>query len=340
MPGTYPNAMDNNSLKWEESEQTNLGLDLSVLNGRIQFTADAYHRKTRDLLLDAPLPTSTGYTSALQNIGNLENKGLEFSLSTTNIDKQVKWNTTFNISFYKNEVTNLVVESLPMGNIAGRGEAILLEEGQPLGTLYGYIWGGVDPTTGNAYYIDQNGESTFSPTAEDRTIIGNANPDFFYGLNNEVSYKGIGLTVFLEGSHGNDMLNATRIDSEGMIDPKNQLLTVNSRWRQPGDITDIPKASWANTDNSRISTRFVEDASYLRIKTVTLSYDLPQSILAKVNLANVRIYATGENLLTLTDYSGFDPEVNAFGGSNTLQGVDYGTYPQTRNIIFGLNVTF
>lgn len=340
MPGTYPKAMDNNALKWEESEQTNIGLDISVFNGRLQLTADAYHRKTRDLLLDAPLPASTGYTSALQNIGNLENKGLELSLSTVNIDKQVKWSSTFNISFNRNEVTNLVVESLPMGNIAGRGEAILLEEGQPLGTLYGYVWGGVDPATGNAYYMDQNGESTFSPTAEDRTIIGNANPDFFYGLNNSVSYKGIGLTVFLEGSYGNDMLNATRIDSEGMIDPKNQLLSVNDRWRQAGDVTDIPKASWSNTDNSRISTRFIEDASYLRVKTVTLSYDLPQSLLSKINLAGVRVYATGENLLTFTDYSGFDPEVNAFGGSNTLQGIDYGTYPQTRNIIFGLNVTF
>ncbi|MCU4155541.1 TonB-dependent receptor [Carboxylicivirga sp. A043] len=340
MPGTYPNAMDNNSLKWEESEQTNIGLDVSVLNGRIQLTTDAYLRKTRDLLLDAPLPTSTGFSAALQNIGNLENKGLEFSLNTVNIDKEVKWSSTFNISFNENEVTNLVVESLPMGNIAGRGEAILLEEGQSLGTLYGYVWGGVDPATGNAYYVDKNGESTFTPDADDRTIIGNANPDFFYGLNNTVSYKGIGLTVFLEGAYGNDMLNATRIDSEGMTDPKNQLLAVNKRWRQPGDITDVPKASWANTDNSRISTRFIEDGSYLRVKTITLSYDLPQSILSKVNLANVRVYATGENLLTLTDYSGFDPEVNAFGGSNTMQGIDYGTYPQTRNIIFGLNVTF
>jgi hypothetical protein len=136
------------------------------------------------------------------------------------------------------------------------------------------------------------------------------------------------------------MLNATRIDSEGMTDPKNQLLTVNSRWREAGDITDIPRASWSNTDNSRISTRFIEDGSYLRIKTLTLSYDLPQSLLSKINLGNVRVYATGENLLTFTNYSGFDPEVNAFGGSNTMQGIDYGTYPQTRNIIFGLNVTF
>ncbi|SMO66508.1 TonB-linked outer membrane protein, SusC/RagA family [Saccharicrinis carchari] len=340
MPGTYPAAIDNNSLKWEESEQTNIGLDLNVFNGRVQFTADAYLRKTKDLLLDAPLPHSTGYDNALQNIGNLENKGLEFSLNTVNIDRAIRWSSTFNISFNRNEVTNLVVESLPMGNIAGRGEAILLEVGQPLGTLYGYVWGGVDPATGNAYYVDRNGDSTFDPTPEDRKIIGDANPDFFYGVNNTASYKGFGLTVFLEGSYGNDMLNATRIDSEGMSDPKNQLLSVNNRWRQPGDVTDIPKASWASTVNSKISTRFIEDASYLRVKTITLSYDIPQKFLNKINLDRVKVYATGENLFTLTDYTGFDPEVNAFGGSNTMRGIDYGTYPQTRNIIFGLNVTF
>ncbi|WP_066627491.1 SusC/RagA family TonB-linked outer membrane protein [Labilibacter marinus] len=340
MPGTYPSAIDNNTLKWEESEQTNLGLDFSMLNGRVQLTADAYLRQTKDLLLDAPLPHSTGYDNALQNIGNLENKGIEFSLNTVNIDKAIKWSSTFNISFNRNEVTNLVVESLPMGNVAGRGEAILLEEGQPLGTLYGYVWGGVDPETGNGYYIDRNGESTFAPTPEDRTVIGDANPDFFYGLNNTVAYKDLELTVFLEGSYGNDMLNATRIDSEGMSDPKNQLLTTNNRWRQPGDITDIPKASWASTDNSRISTRFIEDASYLRVKTITLSYNLPQKLLEKIKLNRVKVYATGENLFTLTDYTGFDPEVNAFGGSNTMKGIDYGTYPQTRNVIFGLNVTF
>lgn len=339
-PGTYPSAIDNNTLKWEESEQTNIGIDLSVLNGRVRFVADAYLRNTRDLLLDAPLPHSTGYDNALQNIGNLENKGLEFMLNTINTNGKVKWNSMFNISFNRNKVTNLVVESLPIGNISTRGEAILLEEGQPLGTLYGYVWGGVDPETGNAYYVGKDGESTYSPTPDDRQIIGDANPDFFYGLSNEVSYKGLALVVFLEGSYGNDMLNATRIDSEGMTDPKNQLLSADKRWRRPGDITDIPRASWGNTDNSRISTRFIEDASYMRLKTLTLSYNLPHKLLSKVNITQVKVYTTAENLLTFTNYTGFDPEVNAFGGSNVNKGIDYGTYPQTRNIIFGINVTF
>ena len=340
LPGTYPSSMDNNTLKWEESEQTNIGLDVSIFNGRLTLTADAYLRKTRDLLLDAPLPTSTGFSSALQNIGNLENKGLEFSLNTVNVDRAINWSSTFNISFNKNKVTNLVVESLAMGDVAGRGEAVLLEEGRSLGTLYGYVWGGVDPATGNGYYVTKDGESTFDPDPEDRTIIGNANPDFFYGVNNSVTYKGFGLTVFLEGTYGNDMLNATRIESEGMTDPKNQLLSVTKRWRTAGDVTDIPKASWADTDNSRISTRFIEDASYLRVKTISLSYQFPKALIQKAGIASLKVYATGENLFTLTDYSGFDPEVNAYGASNTMQGIDYGTYPQTRNIIFGLNVVF
>ncbi len=340
LPGTYPSSMDNNTLKWEESEQTNIGLDVSVFNGRLTLTADAYLRKTRDLLLDAPLPTSTGFSSALQNIGNLENKGLEFSLNTVNVDRAINWSSTFNISFNKNIVTNLVVESLAMGDVAGRGEAVLLEEGRSLGTLYGYVWGGVDPETGNGYYVTKDGESTFNPDPEDRTVIGNANPDFFYGVNNTVTYKGLGLTVFLEGTYGNDMLNATRIESEGMTDPKNQLLAVTKRWRAAGDVTDIPKASWADTDNSRISTRFIEDASYLRVKTISLSYQFPKALIQKAGIASLKVYATGENLFTLTDYSGFDPEVNAYGASNTMQGIDYGTYPQTRNIIFGLNVVF
>ncbi|MDV7188469.1 TonB-dependent receptor [Lutibacter sp. TH_r2] len=341
MPGTYPASIENLKLKWEESEQTNIGIDLGLFKGKLLFTADAYIKKTRDLLLNAPLPKSTGYDSAVQNIGELENKGLEFSLNTTNIDKEdLKWTTSFNISFNENEVTNLVGQQLFQGSIAGRGEATLVKEGLPLGTLYGYVYGGVDSATGNAYYIDSDGASTFNPTSDDRRIIGDANADFTYSINNTLSYKGFGLTVFLQGSQGNDMLNATRIEAEGMIDPKNQSIAVMDRWRNPGDVTIVPKASWGNTDNSRISTRFIEDASYLRFKTISLSYNFNQELLDKLQLGSLRVYLTGENLFTITDYSGFDPEVNAYGGSNTVRGIDYGTYPQTRNIIFGLSTSF
>ncbi|WP_047545115.1 SusC/RagA family TonB-linked outer membrane protein [Psychroserpens sp. Hel_I_66] len=340
--GTFPASLENLKLKWEESQQTNIGLDLSIFDNRVSLTADAYVKNTTDLLLDAPLPTSTGFSSAFQNIGELQNKGIEFSVNTVNFKKDnFSWNTGFNISFNRNEVISLAGTELLGGSIAGgRGEASLVRVGEPLGSLFGYIFGGVDPATGDAFYIDRDGNSTFTPSEDDRTIIGDANPDFFYGITNTFNYKGFGLFVFLQGSQGNDLLNATRIETEGMIDPKNQSITVLNRWRQPGDITDIPRASFGNSDNSRVSTRFIEDASYLRMKAITLSYSLPQSVLETLNISNLKIYATGENIFTITDYSGFDPEVNAFGGSNTVRGIDFGTYPQTRNLIFGLNVTF
>lgn len=341
-PGTFPASIENLNLKWEESEQVNAGIDLSIFDSRISLTADAYIKNTRDLLLNAPLPTSTGFSSAIQNIGELQNRGLEFSLNTVNVQSDnFQWNTGFNISFNENEVIDLVGQEILQGGIAGgRGEASIVREGAPLGSLYGYIFGGVDPTTGNSFYIDRNGVSTFNPTPDDRRIIGDANPDFFYGITNTFSYKGFGLFVFLEGSYGNDILNATRIETEGLIDPKNQSTAVLNRWRQPGDITDIPRASFGNSDNSRVSTRFIEDASYLRFKTITLSYSIPDKILETLKMSSLKLYATGENMFTITNYSGFDPEVNAFGGSNTVRGIDFGTYPQTRNIIFGMNATF
>lgn len=339
-PGTFPASISNNTLRWEESQQTNIGIDVGLFGSRIEITADAYIKITNDLLLNAPLPRTTGFDNAIQNIGSLENKGIELAVNSVNVDGKLRWTSNFNISFNRNEVIDLVGQELFAGGIAGRGEASLVREGLPLGTLFGYVHGGVDPQTGNVFYIDQNGESTFSPTPEDRVIIGDANPDFIYGFTNFLTYKNFSLTLFFQGSQGNDMLNATRFDLEGMTDPKNQSTAVLRRWQEPGDITDIPRPSWGNTDNSRISTRFVEDASYLRLKTLTIGYDLPSKVIGKVGLSRFKIYATGENLLTFTSYSGLDPEVNAFGANNTAQGIDFGTYPQTRNIIVGANITF
>jgi len=341
-PGTFPSSIENLELKWEESNQTNVGIDVSLLNNKINLTADAYIKRTKDLLYNAPLPNATGFTSAIQNIGELENKGIEFSVSSENINNEnFKWDSNFNISFNRNEILSLVDSDVLEGAIAGgRGEAALIREGEPLGVLFGYVYGGVDPQTGDAYYIDRNGESTFSPTADDRIIIGDANPDFTYSATNNFKYKNFNLMIYLQGSYGNDMLNATRIETEGLLDPKNQSLAVLDRWRQPGDITTIPRATFGNSDNSRVSTRFIEDASYLRVKAVTFGYSFSKTALEKMNISALRLYVTGENLLTFTNYSGFDPEVNAFGGSNTVRGIDFGTYPQARTTLFGLSVTF
>lgn len=341
LPGSYPSTIQNNDLKWEATQQTNIGIDVSFLNDRITFSADAYLKKTSDLLLYVPLPRSTGFNTGLQNVGDIENKGLEFLVSSKNLTGDLAWQTDFNISFNRNKVINIIGSQVAAGGVAARGEVALSVEGKPLGLFYGFIGGGVDPVTGDYYYVDRNGESTFTPSADtDRTFIGDPNPNFIYGMTNTLSYKNFGFSIFLQGSQGNDIFNATRIETEGMTDAKNQALAVAGRWRVPGDVTNIPRATPNNSNNSRVSTRFVEDGSYLRAKAITLSYTVPLSVLSRIQLNSAKFYVTGENLFTITKYSGFDPEVNAFGGSNVVQGVDYGTYPQTRTLIVGVNLTF
>lgn len=340
-PGNYPSSIENKDLKWEASEQVNIGVDVALFNNRIRFSADAYRKTSKDLLLAVPLPRTTGFDNIVMNAGSIENKGLEFQLSTVNFDgADFKWTTDFNISFNRNKVTNLVGQKLNQGGIAGRGDAILIQEGQPVGQFYGYQWGGVDPDTGDVYYIAKDGSSTFNPTDADKKNIGNANPDFIYGFTNTLSYKGFSLNVFFQGSQGNDILNATRFDTESMIDAKNQTTTVLRRWQNPGDVTDVPRVTTdGSIANSRISSHYVEDGSYLRLKALTIGYDLSKDVLSRIGLSALKIYATGENLLTFTNYSGFDPEVNFGGNSTTVLGIDYGTYPQTRNIIFGIRAS-
>jgi len=340
LPGTYPASIENRNLKWEATEQTNIGMDFTFFEARLLFSADAYIKNTSDLLLFINLPHLTGFSSGLLNVGKLENRGIEFELSSRNFTGDFIWNTDFNISFNRNKVIDVVGQEIIGGSVAGRGDVSYSREGEPLGLFYGYIAGGVDPATGMMYYINQNGESVFNPTPEDRTIIGDPNPDFLFGLSNRFAYRNFDLSVFLQGSYGNDIFNATRIETEGMIDAKNQSRQVLNRWRAPGQETDIPRAVADNTDNSILSTRFVEDGSYLRVKSITLGYELPSSVIQRLNIKSLRFHVSAENLLTFTNYTGYDPEVNAFGTSNIALGVDYGTYPHTRNLIFGVNVSF
>lgn len=339
-PGTYQSTIENKDLKWEETEQFNVGIDAALLGSRLSLTIEAYLKNTSDLLLEVPMPRSTGFDVGIQNVGEMQNKGLEFMLSSVNMDGELKWNTDLNFSINRNEVRALKRESIQDGGIPGRGDASYTMVGNPLAMFYGYIYGGVDPETGMAYYIDRNGESTFTPAPEDRTFIGNPHPDFYYGMTNTLAYKNFELSLFVQGVQGNDIFNATRVETEGMSDAKNQTIEVANRWRQPGDVTSIPKATPNSTDNSRISTRFVEDGSFARVKALTIGYNVPKEILSKVKMSNAKVYVTGENLFTITNYSGYDPEVNAFGGSNKAMGIDFGTYPQTRNLIFGVNLSF
>ena len=329
-------------MKWEKTTQTNVGIDLTILNSRLTFTGDAYWKHTDRLILNVPLPSSIGISSIIRNDGALENHGLEFAVSSRNFIGELKWNTNFNISFNSNKVTSLGLNKIyDFGGIYSNNQNVIrVVEGKPLGALYGYVSKGVDPQTGDIQYADLDGNKIITP--DDRTFIGYAAPKFTYGLTNTLSYKNFDLNIFIQGVQGNDIFNATRIDLEGMFDSKNQSTVVLNRWTTPGQVTDIPRPiNNGNLSNVNNSTRFIEKGSYLRLKSATLAYNFSRSLFNN-SLQKLSIYATAQNLFTITKYKGFDPEVNTYGTNSTGTefGVDYGTYPQTRTIIFGLNIEF
>lgn len=336
-----PANMRNRDLTWETTTQTNLGVDFTVLKNRLTFAADAYYKYTTNLLMNVPLPGGLDFSNIYRNEGEMKNSGFELSLNSKNIqNSQWRWDTDFNISFNRNEVTKLSLQKIYY--FANTSEAtsenvVRMTEGKPLGMFWGYISEGVDPETGDLKFkdLDNNGRITTS----DKTYIGDPNPDFTWGMTNYVSFKNFNLSIFLQGSHGNDIYNASRYETEGMYNGQNQSTEVIRRWRIPGQITDIPRAS-TSTDNLRASTRFVEDGSYLRLKNLTLSYNVEAPILKKWKIARLQPYFTAQNLFTITNYKGFDPEVNEYGGSSTVQGIDWGTYPQVKTFIFGLNIDF
>lgn len=331
----------NPDLKWETTAQSNIGFDLTMLNYRVTLNVDAYYKKTSDVLLNVQLSNSLPITSIQTNAGTIENKGIEFNLSSVNIDKKIKWTTDFNISFNRNKVLALnYTDIYYFGRIySNNSDVSEVKVGLPLGTFFGYVADGVDPATGMLKYKDVNNNGIFD--TGDRTVIGNGQPDFTFGFTNTLTYKRFDLNIFFQGSYGNDIFNATRIDLEGMFDSKNQSIDVLRRWTPSNTITDMPKAiGFGNVDNVRNSTRFIENGSYVRLKSLTLSYKVLDSNPMFKTIKKLSVYVTAQNLLTFTKYSGFDPEVNAFGNSATELGIDYGTYPQSRTFIAGLNVEF
>lgn len=340
-PASVQVTYGNPDLRWETTAQTNLGFDLTLWDGRATLVVDAYSKKTDDVILNVQLSNSLPITTIQTNAGKIENKGVDISLSTVNLVKKLKWSTDFNISFNRNEVTDLqYTDVYYFGRIYSNNQDVaIVREGLPLGTFFGYVSEGVDPETGDIKYKDVNGNGIFDPG--DRTVIGDAQPDFVFGLTNSFSWRRFDFNFFFQGSVGNDIYNATRIDLEGMFDSKNQSVDVLRRWTPNNRYTDIPRAvGGGNTDNVRNSTRFVEDGSYLRLKAVTLSYNFNTARMSRLGISRLSVYTTGQNLVTLTKYSGFDPEVNAYGLSATELGIDYGTYPQARTLTVGMNVEF
>lgn len=225
------------------------------------------------------------------------------------------------------------------GEIPERGFSVIVQEGLPLGTFYGYRSLGVSPENGDIVFEDINEDGVVNE--EDRTVIGDANPDLILGLTNTLTYKGFTLDVLLQSSVGNDVFNATRIETEGLFSVKNASEATLDRWQNPGDITRIPRAVFGDpNENSRISDRFIEDGSFLRIRNVTLSYAIPERILSSRKLRGLSVYASGQNLWAISSYSGYDPEVNRDGGNAISQGIDYGTYPQARIVTCGIKFDF
>lgn len=329
-------------LTWETTTDTNIGLDLALLNNRIRFSADAYRRKTTDLIF--PYQMGELVAPIYRNAGTLENKGLEFSLSTVNIkNENFTWNTSFNISFAKNKVLEFekylkTIDAVSMESVGGK--LVRFQGGQPLSMFYGYQVDRVDPNTGDLVYKDLNGNGY--QDVDDRTMIGDPNPKYTFGFSNSFTLKNWYMDVLITGSVGNDIYNATRFDLELMSDYRNQSTAVLNRWTTVGQITDVPRAN--SSSAQVISDRFVEDGSYVKLKAVTLGYNF-MSPFKGVNKLNV--YVTGQNIFTITNYSGMDPEVNAFspnrgtsGADRAVFGIDYGTYPQVRTFIIGLKANF
>jgi TonB-dependent starch-binding outer membrane protein SusC len=341
-PGIGPSQLGNPDLKWESTRELNIGADISLLDGRIQATADVYYNKTFDLLYPRPYATTTGFNNVWSNIGELENKGVELGITTVNMDKLVRWTTDINLSKNVNKVIYLA-DSIPVYRgyqAEGVSATNIVKEGQPLGTFIGLNFLGVDPATGNAIYDDTNGDGQINNN--DQIIIGNAQPKWIGGITNKVSYKRFDATAFFQFSYGNKVLNFTKASlvNSGLDITGNQSPEALRRWQKEGDITDVPKYELGNTVNNYHSNRLLEDGSFVRLKNVGVGYNLPNKISERFYLNNLRVYLSATNLWTHTKYSGADPEVSTLSGSTTAQGIDFYTLPQVRTISVGLNATF
>ncbi|MBC7922305.1 MAG: TonB-dependent receptor [Ferruginibacter sp.] len=353
--GIGPQQIANPDLSWETTTQADLGLDVGLFNNRLTITADAYLKRTKDLLLSVTIPSTSGYASAIQNLGRVENRGVEVSISSRNVDRAFGWSTDLNLAANRNQVLDIGgAPQIFAGQVANIGQNLssgIIRVGEPLGSFFGYVTDGLYQTTdeltaladpqarkpGDRRYADLNGDQKIDDN--DRTLIGRAQPKLIGGLSNTFSYQGVELTVFFQGTYGNDILNANRFELEYLNATTNQTRDILNRWTPTNPNTDVPRASTTRPAN-RISTRQIEDGSYLRLKNIQLAYNLPPPVLKALKIQSLRVYAAAQNYLTLTNYSGYDPEVNRFGQDSRSQGFDYASYPAAKTILFGLNVGF
>ncbi len=380
------NTLPNPALKWEQTRSENIGLDIGVFNQRIQLTVDAYKNKTKNLLLNAEVPSLTGYSTMLINAGSTSNKGLEFTLNTLNIrNSNFRWASNFNMAFNRNKVLGLTSGNPFMYASSNWGvlteSDYIVKVGESLGQMFGYRSAGLyqvddftydaatkkytlkegiaydpnnSPQPGYIKLVDQTGEG--SVTADDRVVIGNANPKFTGVFTNNFSYRNFDLSVFLNWSYGNDVYNANKLyNSQTNLDYRNTYAYIGDRWISvdaSGQRVTDPAALVALNEGKTVpvyngagtAVKFydsmVEDGSFLRINTVSLGYTLPGKVLSKIHARKLRVYITGYNLHTFTNYTGYDPEVSTRNSTRLTPGVDFGAYPRSRSFVAGANLSF
>lgn len=362
--GAKPSIIANKELTWETSLQYNTGVDMGFFDNRLTFTVDVYKNKTKDLLQQISLPTSTGFSNMWGNLGSIENKGIELDFSGIILNKKIKWDLGGNIALNRNKIVNTGLPEGEFGNmklkaflgkdVAGGSEfkmpANIFAEGYPMAMFFGFQTKGIyqpadvisEPLTlsgvvmkpGDIYFVDQNKDGNI--TDADKVIIGNPNPDFTFGLNSTLTYSRLSLTVFLYGVYGNDIANGNRLKIEdtqaGLNITKDAYYEA---WSDQNPGNTYPRLLYKN---GSFTDRILEDGSFLRLGTVTLGYKPNVSNLGFLKALD--IYVTGKNLLTLTNYSGYDPEVNSFTNDPLRIGIDWSSYPNYRSVIFGINVTF
>ena len=348
-----PTSIANKDLTWETTGQFNAGMDFDFFERRINLTGEYYYKKTNDLLFSVPIPSFSGFQARLENLGAIENKGFEFQIDSKNLVNTLKWTTSFNLTLNRNKVLSLpnngadiIYTNVP--SFSGAVENSILRVGSPVGSFYGFVYEGVyqvgdkfipggafEITAGGEKFSDLNNDAVLDN--KDRRIIGNPNPKAVWGLNNDFSYRGFNLNVFFQAITGGDMLNLSKMELNILSGNTNATTDALNRWTPTNTNTNVPKATTGRSP--RTSSRYVEDGSFIRLKNVSIGYDFPSALLSKLKISSARIYVSGQNLMTFTNYSGVDPEV-AYQSSNTNLGLDFGSYPNTISYTLGISLGF
>jgi TonB-linked SusC/RagA family outer membrane protein len=354
--GYIPAQLSNDKIKWETSSQANIGFDLGLFRNKIEITADFYRKKTTDLLLFTPVPYLTGYGNAYLNVGSMENRGFEFAITAHPLSTSTfHWTTTYNMSMPRNKVLDLSggEEGLVANPVIGISGWTRVVEGEPVGTFYGLKTNGImqegeDPASipyfagkvpepGVRKYVNQNTDNIINE--DDRVKLGNASPDFTFGWSNNFVYKNLSLSVFLQGNIGNEIVNFNKFSLESFTGNNNNSTAALERWTPENRSNKYPRADYSPDVSNVLSDHQVENGSYARIKDVTLNYSFPSKINLPV-LKGASVYVSAKNVLTITKYTGYDPELSRFANNPLTMGADFGPYPNSRSVILGFTTSF